>query len=681
VFQETITECRPEYPPAYVSNGLVGLRVGPIPLLGGVALVNGYVGANAEERMESVEGAPYPVGADILVGRVWLSQRPDLAVFKEQTYDFSCGELRSRFDFKVDATTARVEVVTFCSRTQPSLTLQQVSVTVDRPCHLALRGFLETGGLAGRCLRRETISAHRIEATVVDGCLHWESRGGLASCGAAFWTRFLGDDQAKSARNFWGYENGIYKEYSVSAQPGKTYVLQQIGSLVPSLMNAEPDQQAIRLAGIGKHWGFDQLRADNRAAWDEIWKGRVCLLGADAKWQAISDAAYFYLHTSIHRSTPCSIGPYGLTWGYYGHVFWDTETFMFPPILLTQPQAARAMLDYRSRMLPAARNTALLHGYTGAQFPWQSMTHGGEVTPTWIDGVLSEQHITLDVAFAFAQYVHATGDEQFLRQQAWPVLEGVAEWIASRVKKTDRGYEICHIEGIDEGTLNVNNNSYVNMVATVILREAQDFARRLGIQPPPEWGEIERRIFIPIDAEAKVILKHDRHRLKDQPVGMEPLAAFFPLTYRPDEEVERATTRCCLESSRPFMHYPFIPALVGVFAARLGDRKFSAELFTAGMADFVVKPFMMFSEFGDPEPHDRAPVGAPFLTAPGSFLTACLYGLTGLQLGPGEPEGWFKFPVVMPELWEGVEVERIWVHGRPARLTARHGDKRATIEV
>jgi hypothetical protein len=339
------------------------------------------------------------------------------------------------------------------------------------------------------------------------------------------------------------------------------------------------------------------------------------------------------------------------------------------------------MLDYRSRMLPAARNTALLHGYAGAQFPWQSMSHGYEVTPTWVDG-LSEQHINLDVAFAFTQYVHATGDEQFLRQQAWPVLEGVAEWIASRVVKTDRGYEICHIEGIDEGTLNVNNNSYINMVSTVILREAQGFARRLGIQPPPEWGEIERKLFIPIDEQAKVILKNDRHRLKDTAVGMETVSAFFPLTYRPaDEEVERATIWCCLESVRPFMHYPFIPALVGVFAARLGDRKFSAELFTAGMADFVVDPFMMFCEFGGPEVHDRAPVGTPFLTAPGSFLMACLYGLPGLQLGPGEPESWFKYPVAMPELWEGVEVDQIWVRGRPARLTARHGDKRASIEV
>src|SRR5476649_1967589 len=169
----TLQQCHPAFPPASVANGLVGLRVGQIPLLNGTALVNGYVGMDAGERIETYQPAPYPIGVDLLVGRVWLSQRPDLAIFKEQSYDFSCGELRSRFDFKVDAVTARVEVLTFCSRTQPALAMQQVSVTVDQPCDLTLRAILNPEGLPGKCLRRE---APNPGWDVVDACLHWESR-------------------------------------------------------------------------------------------------------------------------------------------------------------------------------------------------------------------------------------------------------------------------------------------------------------------------------------------------------------------------------------------------------------------------------------------------------------------------------------------------------------------------
>jgi protein-glucosylgalactosylhydroxylysine glucosidase len=59
---------------------------------------------------------------------------------------------------------------------------------------------------------------------------------------------------------------------------------------------------------------------------------------------------------------------------------------------------------------------------------------------------------------------------------------------------------------------------------------------------------------------------------------------------------------------------------------------------------------------------------------------SCLYGLTGLHLGPGEPESWCEYPIILPEGWEGIRVERIWVRGRPARLVANHGDRHAQIE-
>ena len=51
------------------------------------------------------------------------------------------------------------------------------------------------------------------------------------------------------------------------------------------------------------------------------------------------------------------------------------------------------------------------------------------------------------------------------------MLEAVADWIASRVEKTQRGYEIQNVTGIDEGIENANNNAYTNMTAVVILRE------------------------------------------------------------------------------------------------------------------------------------------------------------------------------------------------------------------
>ena len=71
--------------PAYLANGLIGLRVGQIPLLQGAALVNGFVGLSPEKGNEEYADAPYPAGADIAIDGVWLSNRPDLATFSKRT--------------------------------------------------------------------------------------------------------------------------------------------------------------------------------------------------------------------------------------------------------------------------------------------------------------------------------------------------------------------------------------------------------------------------------------------------------------------------------------------------------------------------------------------------------------------------------------------------------------------
>lgn len=58
--------------PAYVSNGLIGLRVRDIPLKSGMALVSGFAGEHPERRIEAAAAAPYPLAGYIAINGVWL---------------------------------------------------------------------------------------------------------------------------------------------------------------------------------------------------------------------------------------------------------------------------------------------------------------------------------------------------------------------------------------------------------------------------------------------------------------------------------------------------------------------------------------------------------------------------------------------------------------------------------
>ena len=65
-------------PPAYLSNGLIGLRVRELPLAAGMALLSGYSGEHPERRIEAAATAPYPIADDVgnTVWRVTSAGKP-----------------------------------------------------------------------------------------------------------------------------------------------------------------------------------------------------------------------------------------------------------------------------------------------------------------------------------------------------------------------------------------------------------------------------------------------------------------------------------------------------------------------------------------------------------------------------------------------------------------------------
>jgi len=187
-------------------------------------------------------------------------------------------------------------------------------------------------------------------------------------------------------------------------------------------------------------------------------------------------------------------------------------------------------------------------------------------------------------------------------------------------------------------------------------------------------------LVIPIDPRTHVIKNHDRYEPSEEKGETpEALAGFFPFGYQPEAETERATLAYYLDLAPRYAGNPMLSSLLGVWAARLGERDRSAELFERGYADFILQPFTQTDEYCS-QIFPEQPRAAPMFANLGGFLTGCMYGLTGLRFGPGDPSSWCERQVLMPAGWDGVEVERIWVRGKPARLTARHGAAHACIE-
>jgi protein-glucosylgalactosylhydroxylysine glucosidase len=646
------------FDPAYLSNGLIGIRPGPNPLAQAATAVSGFVDEYIPYRMQAVSPAPYPLMVDLIVSGVSMLQRPDLVTLLRQSLDMATGELLTQMTFAPGTVTIRLEILQFASRSVPSLLCQEVRITPSSGGPMSIVAQIGTQGVPGTIYRNRPP-----EQTEIDLVMAFRSHGGLSDVGAAIMV--LPQPGIQKTDQLLSTDEGVTRLYKLNGRAGQTQRLQTVAAMVSKFYHPEPYLESIRMASWGAVLGFDLLRSQNRDRWTELWKSRVKVTG-DPQSQKVLDSSFFYLHSSLNPSDQTGMPPFGLsqTRAYYGHSFWDTESWSLLPVVLASPSTAKALLEFRRRSLGYAKKLADLYGYRGAQFPWEAAPVGGfDSTPTFAATGWEEQHITPDVGLAFWEYQVATGDSEFLKQATWPVLEAVAEWITSRGVYTPRGFEIHHIMGPDEGMPNVNNDAYVNLICKMVLQAATSCAAKVGIAASPEWGRAERMMFLPIDRAKGIILP-----CENPPEGRNyPTGGLDMLTLH-DPPVSKELIKNtfnyqqAIRSRRP-PAIGFAEAAITATAAWLGYRDKARQLFQASWQGDWIEPFGMIKE---------APVETYgcFLTNCGSLLQTVMLGFTGLRIREGD---WTAYPATLPEGWSRIEIDRLWMRGRPQRLVAENG--------
>ena len=169
------------------------------------------------------------------------------------------------------------------------------------------------------------------------------------------------------------------------ATPGQTAVVEKVVVISSSREAADTDRTSIeRLAALAGE-SFDSLFAASAAAWERDWALSDIVIDGDAEAQlAIRSSLYHLLIAAPRGDDQVSIGAKTLSgFGYHGHVFWDTESFMLPFFTHVHPSIARDLLSYRYHRLPGARRKATAGDSRGRGFPWESAETGDEVTPSW----------------------------------------------------------------------------------------------------------------------------------------------------------------------------------------------------------------------------------------------------------------------------------------------------------
>ncbi len=239
-------------------------------------------------------------------------------------------------------------------------------------------------------------------------------------------------------------------------------------------------------------------------------------IDGDAELQEGIRFNLYQLLQSVGKDPVSNIAAKGLSGeGYEGHYFWDTEIYMFPVFLMTNPEIAKNLLLHRYSILDSAKERATEMGHKkGALFPWRTIT--GPESSAFFPAGTAQYHISADIAYSYIQYYLVTKDEAFLKEYMAEVLFETARlWVDTGHMKNDL-FRIDSVTGPDEYTCIVNNNYYTNVMAKhnllwaakvyYLLKEKdsnhlKQLADRLELTEleVSEWTDAGEKMYLPYD--------------------------------------------------------------------------------------------------------------------------------------------------------------------------------------
>lgn len=173
----------------------------------------------------------------------------------------------------------------------------------------------------------------------------------------------------------------------------------------------------------------------------------------------------YQLYACANNDFRFNIPAKGLTGeGYEGHYFWDTEIYMLPFFIVTNPNHAKNLLLYRYHHMLEARIEAKHQGSDkGIKIPWRTIN--GEEASSYFPAGSAQYHINSDVAYAVIKYYEFTGDSEFMINYGFELLLETARFLYSVGNYHNNKFHINGVTGPDEYSAMVNDNYYTNSMA------------------------------------------------------------------------------------------------------------------------------------------------------------------------------------------------------------------------
>lgn len=188
---------------------------------------------------------------------------------------------------------------------------------------------------------------------------------------------------------------------------------------------------------------------------------------------------------------------------YKGAIFWDTEVFMLPFYILTNPSVARGLVEYRIKGLKGAKK----FGFRGAFYAWESQEEGYEACSLYniTDAKTGEPirtyfadkqiHISADVIKALFDYSTRTNDYTLLNHGGLEAALEVARFYLSYSSIDKNGvYHLNDVIGPDEYHERINDNTFTNYLVKDVISKTLKYFNELKEKSPYKASKLLTKI-------------------------------------------------------------------------------------------------------------------------------------------------------------------------------------------
>ena len=344
------------------------------------------------------------------------------------------------------------------------------------------------------------------------------------------------DDKVVSAQAFSmeGEKQSGESDWNFACSATGSVTLDKFFATASTMAGAGFEELAVSELDAARTAGFEKLLEEQSAFWAQYWADGDIEIDGNVQDQQGVRFSLFHLRQGNPERDNRSIGANGLTGdGYGGHVFWDTEMYMVPPYIYTQPATVRPLLEYRYSILDKARERAIQMQGKGALFSWNSVK--GEECGHVFEAATAQYHLLSDIAYAINLFDRMIGDDTFTLNHGAEMLFEMCRFMEDRGCQIEgKGFCLNMVCGPDEYGCGVCNNAYTNVSARWMFNYGADVFERvkaaggdaliekigLSADEVVAWKQAADTMYVPYDEKSGLTPQDDSFMWLD-PVDMD----------------------------------------------------------------------------------------------------------------------------------------------------------------